>query len=119
MAPELIRSQPYTYSVDIWSLGVLCRELAEGAPPYVDLPPLKAHYKILSIGLPPIVDEDQRSPEFLDFLNLCLRMNPYERPNAETLLKHPFLKSACDVMYIPPLINFAEELAKNNNYTGF
>lgn len=119
MAPELIRSQPYTYSVDIWSLGVLCRELAEGAPPYADLPPLKALYQIQSVGVPPLSNEEERSPEFIDFLKQCLKMNPYERPTAETLLKHPFLNSACDIMYIPPLIKFADELAKNNNYPGF
>lgn len=123
MAPELIRSQPYTYSVDIWSLGVLCRELAEGAPPYVDLPPLKALYKIQSVGLPPITNEDQRSPEFLDFLSLCLKMDPKKRPTAETLLKHPFLNKACDIMFIPPLMKFADELASknnnNNNYSDF
>ena len=41
MAPELIRSESYDQKVDIWSLGIMLMELAEGDPPYSDLPPLR------------------------------------------------------------------------------
>lgn len=119
MAPELIRSQPYNFKVDIWSLGVMCRELAEGVPPYVDLPPLRALYMIQTEGLPEIAHPEERSAEILDFLSKCLKMNPNERPTAEELLKHPFLKRACDIMFIPPLMKFANELAKNHDFDDF
>jgi len=35
MAPELILSADYTNKVDIWSLGIVMVELAEGDPPYM------------------------------------------------------------------------------------
>lgn len=37
MAPELIRGvQKYDTKVDVWSLGILLMEMAEGQPPYIN-----------------------------------------------------------------------------------
>ncbi|KAH0788642.1 STE family protein kinase [Histomonas meleagridis] len=119
MSPELIKSLPYSFAVDIWSLGILCRELAEGEPPYVDVPPMKALYMIVSVGIPEISAKDQRSPEFLDFLDKCLNVDPDQRPSAEELLKHPFIEMACETKFIPPLIQLAAQLATNEEFNDF
>lgn len=119
MAPELIKSIPYNFTVDIWSLGILCRELAEGEPPYVSSPPMKALYLIITEGIPEISNKDERSPEFLDFLNQCLETDPSKRPSAKQLLKHQFIKNACSIKYIPPLINLAKQLASEELYNDF
>ena len=34
MAPEMFENEEYTYSVDIWSLGILLYELYHGKSPY-------------------------------------------------------------------------------------
>ncbi|KAK8852510.1 hypothetical protein M9Y10_017495 [Tritrichomonas musculus] len=120
MAPEVIQGIPYTFEVDIWSLGVLCRELADGEPPYVNVPPMKALYLIIADGLPPIKEPEKWSPAFLDFLDNCLQKDRYKRPTAEELLRHPFLKKACGIEYIPQLIELAEKLeAEEEDFSDF
>jgi len=119
MAPELIRSSPYSFAVDIWSLGIMCRELAEGEPPYVQVPPLKALLLIVTDGIPEISEPENRSPEFLDFLDKCLAKDPAQRPTAVALLEHPFIRKACDIKYIPPLIELAQQLAANDDFEEF
>ena len=119
MAPELIKSLPYSFSVDIWSLGIMCRELAEGEPPYVEVPPMKALFKIVSAGIPEISDKESRSSEFLDFLDKCLDVDPSKRPSAKELLQHPFIQMACDMKFIPPLIKLAADLSANCDFGDF
>lgn len=46
MAPEILNSCNYDYSADIWSLGVTAIELAMGKPPFANLHPMKALFRI-------------------------------------------------------------------------
>lgn len=41
---------------DIWSLGCTIIELISGSPPYFDLAPLAALYKVVKEDHPPLVD---------------------------------------------------------------
>lgn len=48
MAPELVVGTMYDMKVDIWSLGIVALELADGEPPNLRLNPMKALYMIAS-----------------------------------------------------------------------
>jgi len=96
MAPELIRGQKYDQKVDLWSLGIMVMEMAEGEPPYMEFPPLRALFLITTKGIPGLKQPDIWSSEFSDFISQCLKKDPVERPDAEVLLKHPYLKKACN-----------------------
>jgi len=96
MAPELIRGAEYDCKVDIWSLGIMLMEMAEGEPPYMDYPPLRALFLISTKGIPGLQTASEWSPEMNDFLKQCLTQEPEDRPGANQLLEHPFLKKACD-----------------------
>ncbi|KAG2178320.1 hypothetical protein INT44_001470 [Umbelopsis vinacea] len=91
MAPEVIKGLDYDAKADIWSLGVLLIEMMEGNPPYVEYPPLRALFLIASNGLPPLKEDSRWSENFLDFYKQCTNPNPAERPEADVLLKHPFV----------------------------
>ncbi|CAO3598226.1 unnamed protein product [Absidia cylindrospora] len=93
MAPEVIKGQPYDAKADIWSLGVLMIEMAQGDPPYVEYPPLRALFLIASNGLPAFNEPDRWSEQFKDFVQQCTTVEPSKRPDAATLLRHPFVSS--------------------------
>lgn len=97
MAPEAIREKGYDTKVDIWSFGMMLYEMAHGEPPYDDLTPVKAMFTIATKGAPPLKKPDAWSREFTDMFKRCLIMNPNYRPDADTLLRHPFLKKAASV----------------------
>jgi len=94
MAPELIRGHDYDNKVDIWSLGIVVMEMAEGDPPYMEFPPLRSLFLISTRGIPDLKEPDRWTSQFKSFVKTCLKTDPEERPTAEELLKHPFLKKA-------------------------
>eukprot|EP00727_Mastigamoeba_balamuthi_P012751 m51a1_g8099 putative p21-activated protein kinase (782) ;mRNA; r:77497-81121 len=94
MAPEVIRGQEYDAKVDIWSLGVMLIEMAQKEPPYMEFPQLKALLLITTKGMPPLNDPSQWTANMHDFLNRCTQMAPEYRPDAPSLLEHPFLGHA-------------------------
>jgi serine/threonine protein kinase len=96
MAPELIRGLEYDSKVDIWSLGITAIEMAEGEPPLLNEPPLRALLLITTNKSPTLNNKRYRwSQEFNHFLAQCLQISPDRRASAEQLLMHPFLQTAC------------------------
>ncbi|KAI9159487.1 Protein kinase [Blastocladiella emersonii ATCC 22665] len=98
MAPEVVKQQTYTQSLDIWSLGILVYECVEGSPPYLDEEPLKALYLIATNGTPKLQFPDRVDgcPALIDFMFArCLIVDPDARASAAELTSHPFLDLAC------------------------
>ena len=87
MAPELIKGLDYDTSVDIWSLGIAAIEMADGDPPYLDFPPLRALFLIATQGSPTPKDPEQWSSTFRNFLSQCLEVESSKRATATELLK--------------------------------
>jgi serine/threonine protein kinase len=92
MAPELILGKDYNESVDLWSLGILLLEMAEGAPPYDGEPFDVVMDNIISQPPPKLKNKLKWSKDITNFLGLCLRKQAIERLSAKSLLMHPFIE---------------------------
>ncbi|KAG9325826.1 hypothetical protein KVV02_005750 [Mortierella alpina] len=110
MAPEVIRGWNYGTRVDVWSLGVVMREMLEGEPPYLHEPPLRAMFLIASGDLPKVNDGGLASKRCLSFVGACTSGEDEERPSAKDLLMHPFLDLACDYSDMAKLLVRTYEL---------
>lgn len=96
MAPEVVRQTAYTRKADIWSLGCLIVEMLTGVHPHPGFTQLQAIFKIGGRGQgqrhdpAPEIPADS-SPELNDFLSRVFAVEHEKRPEAEELLKLPFL----------------------------
>eukprot|EP01100_Stratorugosa_tubuloviscum_P000775 TRINITY_DN1175_c2_g1_i1.p1 TRINITY_DN1175_c2_g1~~TRINITY_DN1175_c2_g1_i1.p1 ORF type:complete len:428 (-),score=179.62 TRINITY_DN1175_c2_g1_i1:156-1439(-) len=90
MAPEMITSQPYGTSVDIWSFGICIIEMGNVEPPHASNP-FKALFLCATGQVPFFSDPQNFSDGAKDFLSCCLVSDPEERYTAEQLLQHPWI----------------------------
>jgi len=97
MAPEIILNQEYGKEVDIWSLGIMIMEMAEGEPPYIKHPQGKALYLISTQGAPPLKKPKGWSNDFKVFISKCVEKEASKRSSCADLLRHPFAQNACSL----------------------
>ncbi|KAG0163605.1 signal transducing kinase of the PAK [Apophysomyces sp. BC1034] len=114
MAPEVVTRKEYGPKIDVWSLGIMAIEMIEGEPPYLHENPLRALYLIATNGTPHLQHPDALSEGLTDFLHLSLTVDSRTRPDADTLLDHPFLKKSEPVRSLIPLIRASRDLRKTH-----
>ncbi|XP_039059388.1 mitogen-activated protein kinase kinase kinase 1-like [Hibiscus syriacus] len=92
MAPEVVngKGQGYGIPADIWSLGCTVLEMLTRHIPYHPLEWMQALFRIGKGEPPPI--PDSLSKDARDFIMQCMQADPYSRPTAAKLLRHPFVK---------------------------
>mmetsp|Transcript_77418 Transcript_77418/g.208904 ORF Transcript_77418/g.208904 Transcript_77418/m.208904 type:complete len:243 (-) Transcript_77418:122-850(-) len=89
MSPERVGGESYSFSADIWSLGVLVFEACTGHSPYEGTAQFEILDRIVD-GDPPALPATF-SGQAVDFVHLCTKKVPAERPGTDVLLTHPFL----------------------------
>jgi len=94
MAPEVIKQEGHGRRADIWSVGCTVVEMGSGKPPWSELSnPMTAMFAIASSEEPPAIPEGL-TEEAHQFIALCFRRNPSERPTAADLMSNPFVVDA-------------------------
>nr|CCA13906.1 ser/thr kinase putative [Albugo laibachii Nc14] len=89
MAPEVIEMSGWSFASDIWSVGCTIIELLTTKPPYFDLAPMAALFRIVQDDHPPL--PERISPALHDFIMKCFMKEPRLRASAEELLTHPWI----------------------------
>ena len=95
LAPEIIREQPYSHSIDWWSLGVMVYEMLCGESPFEAEDETELFELILS---QPIEMPDDIQPETESFLKGILTRDPVNRlgcgdAGKNNIKYHPFFNS--------------------------
>merc|ERR1711998_618634 len=95
VAPEVLERVPYSYAVDVWSLGVIAYIVACGFPPF----PLNMQHE--SVSKVKAADFCFPSPQWRgksealkDFIQKMIVVDPRGRASMEEVLAHPWLAMA-------------------------
>lgn len=94
IAPEIIRSDAYTYSVDYWSLGVVIFEMVTGCPPFNSVTKESIFSNIVACNVDWSLLDDC-SDELKDLLKRLLELNPEKRlghNSIDEIKNHPWFK---------------------------
>ncbi len=94
-APEIVKDERYSKSVDMWALGCVLYTMLCGFPPFYDesIPVLtekvaRGQYTFLS----PWWDEISKSAQ--DLISHLLSVNPAERYSIEEFMAHPWIRGS-------------------------
>eukprot|EP01104_Vermistella_antarctica_P007613 TRINITY_DN1868_c0_g1_i1.p1 TRINITY_DN1868_c0_g1~~TRINITY_DN1868_c0_g1_i1.p1 ORF type:complete len:752 (+),score=192.19 TRINITY_DN1868_c0_g1_i1:249-2504(+) len=103
IAPETInRSHAASPAMDIWCVGITLYTMSARVPPYAGNPFLAMYssatgrFRSEFAGLlrdNAKFNHKSMSEEFIDFIDLTLTADPTQRPSANRLLKHPFIRN--------------------------
>ena len=99
MSPERIVGKEYSYSSDIWSLGLVIYELATGIFPYNENDYLMQIKKIVDDPEPSLPDNGLYSEDLINFVQGCLKKDPNERFSVTDLLYHNWIINNYDNEY--------------------
>jgi len=108
MAPEVIRNEPCSEKVDVWSFGVLIWELLTGEVPYRDVDSSAIIWGVGSNSLH--LPVPTTCPEgFKLLMNICWSSKPKNRPSFHQVLLHVEI-AAGDVLKTPQEIYLNQQI---------
>jgi len=87
--PEMIKSEPHSFEVDVWSMAVCLLELIIQKPPLYGNT-ISSMFTVATKGLVHAIPETS-SKNCKDFLSRCLVVNPSERGIPNELLNHKWV----------------------------
>ncbi|XP_068629667.1 aurora kinase C-like [Battus philenor] len=106
LSPEMIEGKPHNYTVDIWSMGVLCYELLVGLPPFEAKDSHQTYRKIryVIIKYPDFISKKAK-----DLMGKLLVINPEQRLPLTQILQHPWITENAPEGAKPMFCNLEEK----------
>lgn len=91
LPPEIVRGQPYSPKVDVYSLGCMAFQLAYGHTPFEGSRSFMDLYARIAGDDWTFPENSGGSTDFKQFVSQLLHPDPLTRPSADDALRHPFL----------------------------
>ncbi|XP_073309731.1 serine/threonine-protein kinase Aurora-3 isoform X3 [Primulina huaijiensis] len=101
LAPEMVENKAHDYSVDNWTLGVLCYEFLYGVPPFEAESQSDTFRRIMKVDLSfPLTPEV--SAEAKNLISQLLVKDSSKRLSLKKIMEHPWIVTTADPMGICP-----------------
>ena len=95
MSPERLKGEAYSFSADVWSLGITLLEFALGRYPFSGKVFVEILSEVEEIDFSSFKNKLPHTNTLLfEFLLACLQKDPHQRASCNELLTHPFLTTA-------------------------
>ncbi|XP_020902476.1 mitogen-activated protein kinase kinase kinase 2 isoform X2 [Exaiptasia diaphana] len=90
MAPEVINGEGYGRKADVWSIGCTVVEMLTTKPPWANLEPMAALFKIATQATEPDLPQES-TKDTVEFVRAILVRESQARPSADDLLLFSFI----------------------------
>ena len=113
MPPEVINSESYDYTVDIWSLGITFFELMTFKVPFKGNTDIGLFANIINGKKNTSINNNNGyyfSNELINIINKMIKKNPSERPTINEILNVPIINH-----YLKEFLKINKDLYKNIN----
>ncbi|KAL1548705.1 Serine/threonine-protein kinase Aurora-3 [Salvia divinorum] len=101
LAPEMVEKKAHDYSVDNWTLGILCYEFLYGVPPFEAESQKDTFKRILKVDLT-FPSTPDVSAEAKDLISRLLVKDSSKRLSLQKIMEHPWIVKNAKPMGICP-----------------
>ena len=114
MSPERLEGKQYTYSSDIWSMGLILYEMLCGKYPFPKSEVfMDIHDNISNIKYIDLPVYLNCSSELKDFVRGCLQTDESNRYTIGELMNHPWIRTMGLLPYEDEYLKFIDEVRHN------
>ncbi|KAJ1898379.1 MAPK-activated protein kinase Srk1 [Kickxella alabastrina] len=99
-APEVVRDELYTKSVDMWGIGCMLYAMVCGFPPFYD-EDVKVLTRKVALGQYEFLSPwwDDVNPQIKNLIRNLLELDPARRFTIQDFMRHPWVVEGLDEMY--------------------
>ncbi|KAJ1758941.1 MAPK-activated protein kinase Srk1 [Coemansia sp. RSA 2523] len=99
-APEVVRDELYTKSVDMWGLGCMLYAMVCGFPPFYD-EDVKVLTRKVALGQYEFLSPwwDKVNPQIKHLISRLLELDPAQRYTIQDFMRHPWIVAGINEMY--------------------
>ncbi|XP_077228759.1 serine/threonine-protein kinase Aurora-3-like [Tasmannia lanceolata] len=95
LAPEMVENKAHDYTVDNWTLGILCYEFLYGVPPFETESQTNTFKRIIKVDLS-FPSTPRVSAEAKDLISKLLVKDALKRLSLQKILEHPWIVKNAD-----------------------